>query len=115
MMRKELEKLDEKRMVFTGTFERRGEKPAYRGYPLPTILLKNITDSSGKIVSDHLWFNLTKAFAALILVPGDVVEFHARVREYTKGYKGRRDDVWDSPVEIDYKLSHPTKIRKIVS
>ena len=31
---------------------------------------------------------------------------------YEKGYKGYRDDVY-KPIELDYKLSHPTKIEKI--
>jgi len=44
------------------------------------------------------------------LKQGDKVEFHARVKEYVKGYVNYRDDIDES--EIDYKLSHPTKIRK---
>jgi hypothetical protein len=32
---------------------------------------------------------------------------------YTKGYKGRREDVW-KPVETDYRLSYPTNVRKVV-
>jgi hypothetical protein len=112
-MRVRLGKMYGERTVFRGTFSRFGLKSAYKGPPLKTVLLINITDSSGRIVCDHLWFNFTKGFAALDLKEGDVVEFHARVKDYWKGYRGRRDDVWDKPLEKDYKLSFPTKIRKV--
>jgi hypothetical protein len=105
--------MEDVRAVFTGVFVRFGEKNGYKG-PMPTILLKNVCDESGKIVADHLWFNLTKGFDALDLKEGETMEFRARVREYVKGYKGRD---WvramDAPLEEDYKLSHPTKIRVI--
>ena len=44
-----------------------------------------------KIVTDHLWFDLTKGFESADLLPGDVVEFCARVSIYEKGYKGYRN------------------------
>ena len=65
------------------------------------------------IVSDHLWFDLTKGFSGADLSPGDVVEFCARVSAYEKGYKGHKDDVLNRPIERDYRLSRPTKIKKI--
>jgi hypothetical protein len=54
-----------------------------------------------------------KQLAALRLQPGDLVQLAARVTTYTKGYKGRREDVW-KPVETDYRLSYPTNVRKVV-
>ncbi|MEP7293466.1 MAG: hypothetical protein ABI835_16900 [Chloroflexota bacterium] len=112
-MRTELEKINERRTRFSATFERRGLKSAYRGLPTVTLLFTGVTDAQGKPVCDHLWLNLTKAFAALDLQPGDRIEFHARVKQYQKGYRGRREDVLDAPIETDYKLSHPTQIRKV--
>jgi len=110
-MRKELSKMEDVRDTFTGTFVRFGEKNGYKG-PVPTVLLKSVHDNSGREVCDHLWFNLTKGFAALDLKGGELVEFRARVKEYFKGYMGRREDVY-VPIEADYKLSHPTKLRVI--
>ena len=107
-MRKELKKIEEERLVFTGTFERKGIKTGYKG-PEETVLLRNIRDASGKLVTEHLWFNYTKGFAKHSLIPGCEVVFRARVKEYEKGYKGYRDDVY-VPIEVDYKLSHPTII-----
>lgn len=76
------------------------------------MLLQDVTLDS-KIVSDHLWFDLTKGFSSADLSPGDVVEFCARVSAYEKGYKGHKDDVLNRPIERDYRLSRPTKIKKI--
>lgn len=110
-MRKELKKIDDVRDTFTATFVRFGTKNGWNGNVEKTILLKDIKDKMGKIVAGHLWFNYTKGFYMLILNEGDVVKFNARVKEYTKGYFGHRDDVY-KPIEYDYKLSHPTKISK---
>lgn len=33
--------------------------------------------------------------------------------DYEKGYKGHKDDVLNRPIERDYRLSRPTKIKKI--
>lgn len=111
-MRKKLQEIDQVRATFTGTVERFGTKSSY-GYTKPTLLLVNVKNAAGEVVTDHLWFNLTKGFESLGLCTGDTVQFDARVRPYTKGYRGWRDDVYDKPVEKDYKLSHPTKLVKV--
>jgi hypothetical protein len=103
--------LNDVRATFRGTFVRYGTKKGWKGYPEKTILLKEIKDATGKIVTDHLWFNCTVGFNKLILNEGDAVEFNARVKDYIKGYRGYREEVY-KPVEVDYRLSHPTKIRK---
>ena len=111
-MRKKLKKSNGIRKRFKGIFEKFGMKSGYK-YPLTTILLKDIIDvSTGEKVSEHLWFNLTKQFNALNLKEEDIVEFDARVKNYTKGYMGYREDIY-KPIKIDYKLSHPTKIKKV--
>ncbi len=71
------------------------------------------TARSGRVVSDHVWFTVTKGFAKLGLQVGDVVTFDARVGPYIKGYEGYREDVYDKPVEQDYKLVYPTRLRKV--
>jgi hypothetical protein len=112
-MRKKMRAMNGDRLTFTGVFVRKGSKPAFRGPDLITILLQDIKTADGKIVADHLWFNYTKGFEAIEpLQEGDVIRFDARVQLYEKGYKGRRDDVYDRPVKADYKLSRPTRICK---
>jgi len=110
-LRKELKKLNEVRATFTGTFERLGIKNGYYG-PEKTLLLKDVKDSEGKIVTDHLWFNFTKGFQSANLAEGDIVQFDARVKEYEKGYKGRKESVY-SEITEDYKLSFPTKVKNL--
>lgn len=110
-MRERLQKSNGRRGTFTGTFERTGIKTSF-GHPKETVLLRDIRDEGGAIVTDHVWMNMTAGFRALDLRPGDVVRFDARVRPYTKGYRGHREDVY-RPVEVDYKLSHPTRMVKV--
>lgn len=84
-MRKELKIIGSReRHVFTATFIRFGFRDGYKG-PVKTILLQDVL-LDGKIVTDHLWFDLTKGFESADLLPGDVVEFCARVSIYEKGY-----------------------------
>jgi hypothetical protein len=111
-MRNALAPRDGERARFQGTFERFGTKRGWKGATLQTVLLKDIHDTTGTRVCDHLWFNFIRAFADLELHPGDLVQFDARVKEYLKGYFGWRDEVW-KPAEVDYKLSHPTKVVKV--
>lgn len=110
-VREKLRERDGLRSHFIGTFERFGTKSGYKGRIEQTVLLINVKDAQGEVVTDHLWFNLTQGFATLNLQPGDEVSFDARVQPYVKGYQGRRDDVYDRPVERDYKLSFPTRVR----
>jgi len=112
-MRTKLQKIENMRDIFYGTFEKRSTKNGYKGI-VETILLKDITDASNNILTDHLWFNLTKGFEKVDLKPGDKIKFKARVKEYEKGYKGYRDDVY-KPIESDYKLSYPSKIEKVIN
>jgi hypothetical protein len=104
-MRRALAQREEQRTAFTGTFVRLGTKRGWEGRQDQTVLLAHIRDQHGNLVCDHLWFNLTKQFA---------VAFVARVKVYWKGYQGRREEVW-KPIEQDYKLSHPTQVRKVTT
>ena len=72
-MRKELKIIGSKeRHVFTATFIRFGFRDGYKG-PVKTILLQDVL-LDGKVVTDHLWFDLTKGFKNADLLPGDVVD-----------------------------------------
>lgn len=111
-MRKELQKLgDKRRFKFNGKFERLGTKINWKGYPEKTVLLSNIRDANGKVISDHLWFNYTKGFRSLgELKEGDMIEFHARVNTYIKGYVSHRD--YTDERSLDYRLSYPTRFKR---
>lgn len=110
-MRSLLAPLEGRRRKFRGTFVRYGQKAGYKG-TLTTILLTTIEDvASHKIVTDHLWFTMGKRFKLLELKHDDLVEFDARVTTYYKGYRGNRDEEMH-PIELDYRLSFPTKLKK---
>ena len=112
-MRKGLAKMEGVRSSFEGVFVRFGSKTSYKGYPQSTLLLRDVRElGSDENIADHIWFTVGKRLASLILVEGDRVQFDARVTPYEKGYKGYRDDVYDSPIEFDYRLSFPTKVTK---
>lgn len=112
-MRDSLREAEGVRTEFFGTVERFGSKPGFQGHaPVPTILLLEVNDLAGQIRTDHLWFTLTKGFEEAKLQPGDRIRFAARVKPYTKGYRGRRDDDDDNNFGVtkDWRLSHPTNI-----
>ena len=113
-MRRELKKIKGQRITFKGTFKRYGGKANWHGYPEKTILLIGVKDSDGNPMTDHIWFRMTKGFEKLgELKEGDRVQFDARVKEYTKGYVGHKEEVrWEKPLEKDFKLNFPTKIKK---
>lgn len=114
IMRRVLKSLEGVRTAFRGTVVQFGVKSGYTGLDLPTLMLKDVMDGTGNVVTDHLWLSIGKQLAALHLQSGDVIAFQARVTAYEKGYKGYREDVY-KPIEIDYRLSNPTKIAKIAS
>lgn len=102
-MRARLQTLEERRQIFTGSFERVGYKPRYRGSAsIMTVLIKDVRNENGKFLTAHAWLNYTKRLQELNLSWGDRIEFQARVKEYRKGNGS-----------IDYRLSHPTRVRKI--
>jgi hypothetical protein len=120
-LREELQKKNGERSTYRGIFVRLGRKNRYKPKKIgdewvhfdTTVLLRDIIDKDGQPICDHLWFNLTKGFEAIgELHEGDEITFDGRVRPYEKGYAGRRDDGDEGFRETDYKLSHPTNIKR---
>lgn len=115
-MRERLKEIEGVRQRFTATFVRFGSKKAYKGPPIKTLLFEDVKDKYKNDYCDHIWFTDTKGFQKLNLQSGDKISFDARVKPYTKGYRGRRDDYDDyydhKPVSKDYKLSHPNNLVK---
>lgn len=111
-MRKELATQEGERKRFRAVFSRLGKKMNFKGYSEDTILLSNVVDAdTNKPVTDHVWFSYTKSFEKINLIKGCMLEFDARVKAYKKGYVNTRYHMNNR--SLDFKLSHPTKIRKI--
>jgi hypothetical protein len=104
-MREEIAALDDERFTFTGEFERLGTK-RYNGQIEWTVLLLNIKNHEGQLLTDHLWFNLTKELEAILpqVKEKTLIEFLARPKQYQKGYEN---------MDIDFKLAWPTKFRVV--
>lgn len=110
-MRERLRPLLGQRKSFEGSFVRFGQK-SFKEHVSTTVLLSDIKFKGGKdVLCDHIWLNHTKALQQHELKAGIIIVFDARVVLYVKGYRGRRDDEWEHPIEQDCKLSHPTNIR----
>ena len=108
-MRKELSSRVNKRLVFIGEFDRYGTKLNWHGFPERTICLKNVIFQDGRKATDHIWFIVGKRIDSIgELSCGDKISFEARITTYQKGYfkEGRY---------LDYKLSNPTKIKKLIN
>ena len=113
-MRIELANEKGKRKKFKAVFIRIGKKTNFKGHSEETVLLKHIVDvETNKEVADHVWFSYTKGFEKISLTEGMQLELEARVREYRKGYINPRYKINNSTA--DYKLSHPTKIKRVGS
>jgi hypothetical protein len=112
-MRKVLALQEGERKRFRAVFCRLGKKTNYKGYREDTILLQDVREAESlRIVTDHVWFSYTKGFEKIKLTEGSVIEFEARVKEYTKGYVNMGFHL--TKRTIDFKLSHPTKIKLVV-
>lgn len=114
-MRERLKERDGVRARFFATFQRFGVKPATTWAPaIKTLLLVDVRDDRGEAVADHVWFKEGEWSKSLDLKPGDRIGFDARVSQYEKGYRGRRDVDAPGP-SVDYRLGFPTKAAKIAA
>lgn len=101
-MREKLKAIKNVRAIFRGIVADFGTRTSH-GYVKHQMLVRNIRDRRGQEMTDHVWFPCAKWNEGL--KPGDEIEFEARVTKYWKGYYDNR--------QLDYKLSRPTKVRKI--
>jgi hypothetical protein len=111
-MRKELAIRHGERKKYRAIFSRIGKKTNYKGYREDTILLNDVREvETNQLVADHLWFSYAKSFEKIFLIEGELIEFEARVKKYTKGHVNKRYRI--DKRTTDYKLSHPTKVKKV--
>lgn len=117
-MRERLKEINGVRARFRGTFDRYGTAVVrfrIRGRmcskTVTTLVLTDVTDAAGNILTDHLWFRLGKQFGNLDLHHGDRVEFTATVEKYHK----RQRDEYDGDYYLieDYCLKRPAKMFKL--
>lgn len=111
-MRTKLGEQEGERKKFRAIFKRIGKKTTYTGYREDTILLHDVREADTLTpIADHVWFSYTKGFEKINLTENCVIEFEARVKSYRKGYINKSLGLTNRA--SDYKLSHPTRIKKI--
>lgn len=115
-MRIELQPLEGQKSRFVATFEKYGTFRS-RGIVGRSILLRNLKTVKGRLLADHIWINYTAGFDALgEFLRGDVVQFTATVRPYLKGYCGQRiDDRFERKGGLDYRLTYPRNVERIIT
>lgn len=113
-MRTKLQSLEGQKSRFVAIFERYGTYRA-RGIVGRSILLRNLKTVKGRLLADHIWINYTAGFDATgEFVRGDVVQFTAGVRSYSKGYFGQRiEDRFAHKPGLDYRLTFPRNVVKL--
>ncbi|WP_127848344.1 hypothetical protein [Lacticaseibacillus hulanensis] len=69
----------------------------------PTLLITNVKDDTGRLLTDHLWFDYSADFKALgQLKSGELLKFDALATTYMKGRPGEHHK--------DFQLTDPTNI-----
>ncbi len=109
-MRKELKKImPTGRQIFTAVVGRIGVKNNYHGFPEETLILHNLKNTEGKILTDHIWVNKSKNTTILFDIASQgltnqIVTFSGRVMKYTK------TDIYDGmnfrSKRIDYSIGY---------
>jgi len=97
-MRTELQPLEGRRVIFTGTFIRFGIFETKWGLH-KKVLLKNVKDIQGRQMAQHI--SLSEPSDVRVFegfCQGDVLQFSAIVCSYVKGYPGEN---------IEIKFAHP--------
>lgn len=108
-MRAGLKQYHGQRRSFSATFVRY-ETRTVRTKLRQMLLLRNVR-CEGEIVADHAWMHVSAGWPE-DLQEGETVRFQARVDRYVKGYFGRRESAYNKPIEVDYCLVYPRKIRR---
>ena len=113
-MRKALKNHQGRRATYTATFRRYGSFQPYKGPPVRTLLLVDIRNARDQVVADHLWFKDCLAWRRCgNLEPGQLLSFTAQVKEYRKGYRGRREEEDLPEPTTDLKLAWPMDVRLV--
>lgn len=106
----------EERHTFQADFGKYGYKryhdPIRGELYSPTMVVRNVKivddPDNPKMITDHLWLNLTKGFYSLgLLQEGDRIQFNGRVSEYSKGFINKD--------KKDYELTYPSKVQLLTN
>jgi hypothetical protein len=77
--------LEGQRLTVTGTVLRLSTRRDWAGIRIPTVMLGQVKDTNGQLLTDHVWLPVGKRLALAELHLGDIVQFSARVLPYRRG------------------------------
>ncbi len=109
-MKKELKKImPTARQIFTAVIGRIIIKNTYHGFPEETLILRNLKNTEGQILTDHILINKSKSTAILFDIASQgltnqIVTFSGKIMKYTK------TDIYDGmnfrSKRIDYSIGY---------
>lgn len=105
-MRTELKKLANRRCRFVGTYQATIDHWNWKGEAHDSVLLTNIYDTEGELLTGHTWIQDTFAFGNLRLHKGHRISFIGEVQEYMKGCRGMRRSQNNKKRSVDYTVGH---------
>lgn len=114
-MRNELRAYEGQRMVFTGVVCRIGSRRPFRGSrkKLSTILLRDVKNEEGEIITDHIWLDLTPPFVVVHPRYGDIIKFTGVVESYVRGISSIHNFYNTGKMSLDYTIHHINDISVI--
>lgn len=111
-MKERLQHYSRQKLRFVATVDKLGWKTptADKRNRVRTLMVTDVKiEKTNENVADHVW--LTCGKWSLGLSPGDRFSFEARVQRYEKGYKGFYGRGEDIPIQDDYRLVNPSKVK----
>ena len=112
-MRNKLRALrNKKRPTFSAKFKKYGIKKDHYGNYKQTALLIEVK-YKGKVVADHLWFEVSSSFRKMSFKENDYIQFQATVFGYLRGYVGTKLANQKTKIELDYGLIELSNFQKI--
>ena len=115
IIRKNLKKLKDEKVMLTGTVERYGLKKEYIGGKSITLCLTDVQvrNKDGEVETiDHAWIKVGKTLAQKNIPTGSVLQMNCHVKEYFKGYVGFDREIGDlvDHRTLDYGIQRASKI-----
>lgn len=111
-MRQELKNMCGEKHTFTGVVTRIGSRRPYNGSRknLSTMLLREVRNSKGELVSDHLWLDLVPPFVAVHPSYGAIIQFEGVVESYIRGFSSRKRHYNTGKMSLDFTIKHIDKV-----
>lgn len=104
-MRNELKNYVNKDNTFSAVVVRIGTRKSRKtGKLLATMLVRQLKDVQGNLITDHMWLDIVPELAKLHPLYGDIIEFNGTTEFYIKGSCNRRKYYNTGRMYVDYQI-----------